>query len=416
VGQGTALLLGASENRLGRLFAKAPLRVISGLAGAAFGLVVVPLLFAGGPGIAEELGHEAGFAARLAQNPFLQIVLFPLAPWVNAITATSLAQFLPWFATCVGAWILLHELVVRTRVDFRELSLATSAEVAKRIQLARRGGWAANRSAVSAAARTGGAPWWFGRGPFGAIAWLETTSMLRRARGTLLLSLLVVVLLVVVTRNLGVGRDLDPEESARRALLAGTALISVVGTTYLCAGLKFDFRGRLEHMDQVRAWPVAPWRVFLATILPEVVLVTVILLVAIVGRAAWIGAWHPLLFIAVAFQPLFVLTWVALDNAVFLYAPIRYVPGQESALQNIGRAIVLVLLRGLVLLVGVGTAVLPGVGTGLLARHGLGAAVEVAVATGAVVAWFGLVGVAMALVWIGGRMLARFDVARDRGV
>ena len=47
-----------------------------------------------------------------------------------------------------------------------------------------------------------------------------------------------------------------------------------VGTLYLCAGLRFDFREDLDAMESLKAWPVRPWRVFLATLLPEVVLVS----------------------------------------------------------------------------------------------------------------------------------------------
>jgi hypothetical protein len=415
VGQGAALFLGASENRLGRLVRHAPLKLLSGVLGGALGLLIVLLAFGGLPGAEEHVSVDEGLLPRLARDPWVRAALLPLTPWAGAITAASLSEFLPWFAVGVGAWVLLFELVVRARVDYRELSLATSAEVAKRLAQARRGGWAASRSGDPAGARTRGAPWVFGRGAFGAIAWLEATSMLRRARGTILLSLLVIAFIVFLSHNILAGRDLDPESRAQGSLVIGTVLISLFGTGYLCAGLKFDFRGRLEHMEQVRVWPVAPWRVFLATILPEVVYVTCLIWGAILAQAAWIGAWHPALVAALLFQPLLVLTWVALDNAVFLRAPVRYVPGQESALQSMGRAIVLMLLRALVLVVALGVAVLPGVGAGLTLAAAFGLSRGAAVAVGGVVAWLGILAVAAALVWAGGRILARFDVARDRG-
>lgn len=416
VGQGAALLLGEGENRLAKLAHKAPLKLISAVLGASVGLGVVALMMSDGPSVPGVLTDEEGFLARAARQPVLRLVLLPVAPWGNMITATSAGEFLPWFALSIGIWILLHEATVRTRIDYRELSLATSSEVAKRISMARRGGWSAGKSRLSAPAKTGGAPWLFGRGGFGAVAWLETTSMLRRARGTLVMSFLLIALLVVVTRDLGRGSTTDPEEAAQQSLLAGTVMISLLGTAYLCAGLKFDFRGRLEQMDLLKVWPLAPWRIFLATILPEVLLVSAVLVAAVVGRAFWIGAWHPIVAGAVLFQPLVVLTWVALDNAVFLHSPVRYVPGQESALQNMGRSILLMLLRGLVLLVAMAVALAPAVGVGFLLHFAFDVASGTAIVAGAAVGWLGILAVDGGLVWVGGRILQRFDVARDRGV
>lgn len=415
-GQGIALLLGEGENRLAKFARKIPLRIVSVLLGLLVGYGVVLLMVSDGDDVPEVLRDEDGIFARFAKMPVLRYALLPVAPWGRMITATSVGEFLPWFALAVGIWIVLYELVVRAKIDYRELSLATSAAVAKRISMARRGGWSANKSSVMQPVKSSGAPWLFGRGGFGAIAWLETTSMFRRARGTLILSFLLLALLVILSRNIGRRSGGDEAEDLEASLMAGTVLISLLGTAYLCAGLKFDFRGRLEQMDLVKAWPLAPWRIFLATILPEALLVSTFLVLAVVGRAVWIGAYHPLLVGVVLFQPLIVLTWVALDNAVFLHSPVRYAPGQESALQNMGRSIVLMLLRGIVLLVAVAVALAPAAGVGFTLRLALETSQETAIAVAAGVGWLGLLAVDCGLVWFGGRMLSRFDVARDRGV
>ncbi|MCY2962021.1 MAG: hypothetical protein NTY35_17835 [Planctomycetota bacterium] len=416
LGQGVALFLGEGENRIGRLARKAPLKVVSVALGACVGIGVVMLMVSDGAHVTQVLGDQDGIVARLASQPVLRALLLPVAPWGSMVTATSVGEFLPWFALSLGLWIVLYEVTVRAKIDYRELSLATSAEVAKRISMARRGGWAANKSRVTQPAKTSGAPWMFGQGGFGAIAWLETTSMLRRARGTLILSFLLIALLVFLSKGLGEGDGRDPEQDALKNLFVGTMMISLFGTAYLCAGLKFDFRGRLEQMDLVKAWPLAPWRIFLATILPEVLLVSGFLVAAVVGRALWIGAFHPGLVAVVLFQPLVVMTWVALDNAVFLHSPVRYVPGQESALQNMGRSILLMLLRGVVLLVASAVALAPAAGIGFLLHFGLGTTQETAIAVAAGVGWLGILAVDCGLVWAGGKILGRFDVARDRGV
>src|SRR5207244_4901759 len=98
-------------------------------------------------------------------------------------------------------------------------------------------------------------------------------------------------------------------------------------------------------------WPLRPALLFLATILPETVLVSGLLVLAVLVRAAYVGKFHPALLGLIAFQPLVVLTWVALDNAVYLFSPVRYTPGQEGALQHMGRTMVLFLLRVALLIV-----------------------------------------------------------------
>lgn len=181
----------------------------------------------------------------------------------------------------------------------------------------------------------------------------------------------------------------------------------------MCAGLRFDFRMDLDLMDRIKTWPLAPWRLFLATILPEVVLVSGLILLALLGRTLWTGAWHPALVGIFAFQPLVTMTWVALDNTVFLFSPIRYTPGEEGALQNMGRTMLLMLLRmllvGAVMLVGLPAAFVHAI---------VEETVNEAAAWWAAgsVAWIGLLAVDGVLVWLGGKMLQRFDVARDRPV
>ncbi len=414
-GQALALALGETENRLGKLMRRVPLRFVSVVLGAAVGIAVVFLIITPGPGMPALLTDGTSWLGDLAAHSGVRAALLPVAPWGRMITATTAAEFLPWFTAGIGAWILLHEMTARIKIDYRELSLATSADVARRVAMARRGGWSASKSQVMQPVKGSGAPWLFGRGGFGAIAWLETTSMLRRARGTLLLSLMVVILLVVLTGSIGRGDGWRPD-SLQKSLLFGSLLISMLGTIYLCAGLRFDFRGRLEQMELVKAWPLAPWRVFLATILPETLFVSGLVVLAVAGRAAWMGAFHPVVLAVVAFQPLVVLTWVALDNAVFLHSPVRYVPGQESALQHMGRSLVLMLLRMLVLAIVVVVGLAPAAGVAFLLHGVAGVAKEPTTVVAAAVAWLGIVAVDLGLVWFGGRMLARFDVARDKGV
>ena len=87
-----------------------------------------------------------------------------------------------------------------------------------------------------------------------------------------------------------VGLDLEPHV----AELAAPAHASVQNADRNddgIAGLRFDFREELDRMATLRAWPLAPWRIFLFVVLPQAMLVSI--LVAIAGHS---GLFH---FVAV---------------------------------------------------------------------------------------------------------------------
>ena len=256
------------------------------------------------------------------------------------------------------------------------------------------------------------APWLFGRGPFGAVAWLKLVSIVRKARGTLLFALCVVGFVTVLFSGILAHGEMA---SARDGLLIGTGMIVGMGTLYMCTGLRFDFRQDLERMDLIKTWPLHPALLFLANLLPEIVLVYAVLALAVLVRCAILQAFDPWIVAILAFQPLVTLAWVALDNAVFLYAPVRYTPGQEGALQHMGRSLLLTLLRMSLL---AAALVIAGGPAGLLVlgltKFG-GLELEAALGIGAVLAWILLAALDALLVVLGGMVLRRFDVARDRG-
>jgi hypothetical protein len=412
LGQASALLLGDAENRIAKLSSRLPLKLISiALAAvlvAATGFLMVGVDVEGdfGAKLREWLPRTASIDG-LMELSFLQTVLLPLRPWAAMITATDTATFFPWLLVCAVIWYVGFELTARIPVDFRELSLATSADVAKKLNRVRRGALGASGGSVSKRTLGWNLPWVFGRGGFGAIAWLKLASIVRKARGTLLVSAAVVAL---VTMMMTVAFD----GPTSHEVIAGAAMLALIGTFYLCAGLRFDFRTDLELMEQIKAWPVRPSLVFLATLLPEVLLVSGALSAGILARAAITSAFHPAIFGVLLLQPLVTLAWVALDNAVFLFSPVRYSPGQEGALQHMGRSLVLMLLRVALLAVVALVAGGPAVLTYWLTESSTDDAASAFVASGAV-GWTCLLAVNGGLILLGGKMLERFDVARDKG-
>jgi hypothetical protein len=241
-------------------------------------------------------------------------------------------------------------------------------------------------------------PWLFGTSPFAAVLWLKSATILRQGRGTLAVASITTAIGVVV------GVTLLPERGV------GTASLVVMGVAYLASGLRFDFRSELDRMQSLRAWPLAAWQVFVAVVLPVTLLVACFVCIVLFVRGIVLHDLSLEVLGAMAATPLVAFLWVALDNAVFLLFPVRFVPGMGGALQHSGRALLMVLLR-LVLLAVAGTA---AVGVGMLASAGaswlgLGPAVVVgATISGAVLT---LLGFAALLAALGGFALGRFDVA-----
>ena len=410
LGQLASLLAGELERRLQKRLPRRPIRFASLLIGIFVWLLFMGFLisfFTESDGLSrklEELGLEGGLGAVIA-HPWVRAATSALRPWARMITASDLGEFLRWGGLSIAIGAALFELTARLPTDFRELSMQTSADVARRLRR-QRGGLGASSSRIEGKAAGWRVPWLFGRGPFGALAWRKTASIVRKARGTFAASAFVLAILTLASVSIG--------GPGAQNTVGSAAFLAVLGTIYLCSGLRFDFRDDLEQMDVIKSWPLGPARVFLATLLPEVLLVSLLIAAAIAARSLIMGSWHPALLAILALQPFLALTWVILDNAVYLYAPVRYQPGQEGALHHSGRTLVMMLLR-LVVLAAVGATVMAGFSTFWLLELMPGVSREVALGVGIGLGSMVLVLDDVLLIRAGGSLLRRFDVARDRG-
>ncbi len=403
LGQFTSLVAGALELRFGRLMRRSRLRylhlLLVGLIAIGFVAVVFGDSFAFQFSSIEQIErlHET-----LRESPIVQTLVAPLTPWTTMIASKTAAQFYPWFGVCLLSWLVLFELTVRMPFDFRELTLETSADVARRIRRVQRTGFGASAGKASMASFGRRIPWLFGRSPAGAMAWVKLSSILRKTRGTVTISILIVSLMTVASLLLFSGDS--PIEG-----LKGATIVALLGTVYLCAGLRFDFRTDLDQMEAIKSWPISSRRAFFANLLPEVLLVSSLISCAIVVRILVTGAFHPAMYGLFASLPLLTLGWVALDNAVFLFAPVRNVAGQEGMLQHMGRSMVLVFLRVILAVIVFGSAAaLGGVAWALTDSF----QEEFRFACAGSAAAFCLFVADIGLVFVGGWVLKRFDVSK----
>lgn len=404
LGQGVALLLGAIENR-----ARAELlRLLSRLVFLALLGLSLGVLF-----VAMTLDQMPDFRdlPRFLEHPWTRRLTWPFTPWAKLAAAEGPAQTLAWGGCCLLLLLATYEAVARLPLDFREWVLESSQALARRLRRLQSSGTGAAATLVSERSAGRRVPWLFGRGPLGAVAWRKSAGLWRRARSTLGFSAVILTLLVALSEAT-IGRQQAPG-----ALLLSLLTTALLGTLYLCSGLRFDFREDLDRLDAIKSWPLPPRRLFLAMLLPEWLAATLLLALALllqllVGRGAPSGpVWAELLAVGMPL-PLVVGLWLALDNAIFLVWPVRLVPGQDGPLQNVGRALVLLLLRGLCFgLSGLIAAGCLWASWGLFGRPQSPAALWLG---GAAAVSVGLALALWAAIFAGGRALARFDPAMDR--
>lgn len=402
-----ALLVGAASDGLQRLLGGRQVLAVRIAVGLLVWLLAMVLvmgddLFGGRLSI----GAPLELLKDVLGLPLVRVLLAPLYPWAATIGAESWSEFAGWGLVSLCAYAALFEVAARLPIDYREVSIETSLDVMRRLSTLRKQGGPFGGLELSKDAGLRRIPWLLGRSPFGAVAWIQIAAIRRKARGAILVSLLVLGLVTLFATLTAQGDDLE-------SIVGGAAIIALGGTIYLCSGLRFDFRSGLERMELVKAWPLAPWKVFLATILPEILLASLLLALAIGVRAAVTSSFHPALLGVVGALPLLTLTWVSLDNVVFLFAPVRFVPGQEGALHHMGRTMLLVLLRMAIFSVVALLTALAGALLAFVARELFGwpeaVALALAVGTGVVA----LVALDVALVASGGWFLRRFDVSRE---
>jgi hypothetical protein len=253
-------------------------------------------------------------------------------------------DFLLWLAVDIGLLIIAFELCARSAGEIRESTMATSEALAKRLGAIGKGhsGVSAMGRVKSAGVKQKRVPRVFGRGKIGTIAWAQLVSVTRFSLGTFLLCFVVVGFLVFVTVNEELAGDLG---NPRKEVMLSSALIVVLGTMYLGTSMRFDFRTSLARLESIKSWPLSSGRLFFATILPQALIMSLLLLVGVFSRQLLTGTYDSVFIKCVALIPAYVYAWVALDNAVFLFFPVKFVPGQDGAVHHMGRSILLLFLR-----------------------------------------------------------------------
>lgn len=408
VRQCVSLLLCDVSDRFGGVRRSKVFRVVA--VGGGIGLWILVMTMVMGDDFLDDTFGSFGMSFSLesiVSNPVTAVLTAPFYPQARMIVAETPASFALWFGLCVAEFLALFEITARLKIDFRERSLETTARIADRLNKVRRGGLF-GMGPVDAKAASKRVRWYFGRGPFGAVAWVKTAEILRKGRRGLIMSLIVVGLVtVVITAITG-----DDEVFARAG---APLLIAALAVLYLSGSMRVDFRGELDRMELIKGWPLSSRKLFAAMLLPQVTAISVLIVCALVVRAALLDLWHPIMAAVALALPFVAFAWMAVDNLVFLFKPVRFVPGQEGTLHHTGRAMVLFLLRmGLFAVTLAVVSVFGGlalyVSEEILRWEELGAVLLV---TATALPIFAAVNAGLCVV--GGALIRRFDVTREIG-
>jgi hypothetical protein len=207
--------------------------------------------------------------------------------------------------------------------------------------------------------------------------------------------------------RLGVGLGLYGFFLSRTAMGAAPILSSMAMFLVILFPqmMRFDFRGDVEHIDDLKSLPISFRAIALAELAVPTALFTALALALALGSGLWFGLpIASMAMIALAIPPL-ALGIVALENFVFLLLPTRlFVPGQGGTLFFSGRRMLLMLLRLALFTVG------GGVGAGVA---GLAWWITRSTTIAYFAAWSVAVVLALLLTEAVARAFRSFDVSLD---
>ncbi len=388
-------------------------------------LLLIPVVTAGRA--APELlpswlvGTGASLMETFGQVDFpalIRLLSRPLDPFLALAQGSGAASLFKNGSLCILIVLAVLELAARVPVDFREMAIEGAKSSAKRIRSA----GSVGRAASGGRARVGlfGVPHLFGRGPMGAVAWRKLSGIWRKARGFLGISLFLGCFLLFGVRLI-FGGDLFRVAQAGQSIEdvtylndIGSAVLALLGTLYLTNGLRFDFREDLVQLDILKSWPLQPWKMFLGSLLPQTMAISLVVSALLLTWLLISEATGLFILLLVLALPAVVFAWVAVDNIAFLIWPVRFVPGQAGQLQHIGRGLLLTFARMTLFLVSFGLAACFGAlaWLALIRVESLGP--EGLITSVALVVLGVLLAVDCGLAMVGGMAFARYDPARDR--
>ncbi len=347
-------------------------------------------------------------ALHLVQNTISgQVILAPF----NALTCVFTAQevwpdLLLWTGVALGMILLLSLFVLRLDAYFMESSLDVSQRVAATTARVKRGNIFSHAASGSI---TRSLPMLPRLGGVGVIGWRQLTNALRNFRGVLIF-----LLIMPVAAGPALWGISQTGENAGEHVGAPAVVGMIVPWLlfFLPMMLRFDFRSDIEQMDVLKSLPLTPLAICTGQIIaPSLVLILVI--AVLMSLLAFVSpVTQPILLMTFPYVPVVAALMFAVENMVFLLAPVRTAAATPGDIQGVGRNVLIVLTKFGILILAGGAAALLGALTYLLV-HGLEVAMSVergvSLVAMSIVVWIALVVAVYIVLCICARLFARYD-------
>jgi hypothetical protein len=329
---------------------------------------------------------------RAEKSPVVQAVLTPFRWFVLTYTAERLwPDLVQWSALAFLVDLGLVVFSIWLDAQYLESSAAYSARIYALIEQRRRGGGMPSPSKRLRFSLPS-LPWWGGAGP---IVWRQLTSAMRNPARLIMAPIVMTAMFAPMILTSSHLRE-EPE-----FLEAGTFLV----VFYLTHLLPLGFRTDIDRMAELKALPVSPIQMAIGQLMTPVAYITLLQWVILAGIAIVSGG-AGLLFWTVASLALPVnVILLEIQNAMFLWFPIRRTAVNADLFQTMGRGLLLMLASAACLAVAAVVAGLLAWVVDLVTNRNQ-AAIAVAI-------WLVFCGEAIGLMPLVALAYQQFDVARD---
>ena len=329
------------------------------------------------------------FATPLLRTPPARLLLAPFQPFARVYMADHFIELFVWAGVALLIVVAMFLVVMRLDADYLEAAAAAGERAYEQSQRVRRGEWMPGVGLAGTRSHVPSFPFLGGAGP---VAWRQLTTLLRRSTKLLFVAVVCVAGTVPILFI------------ARRSPNAQGAIIPAVGwlTVLLVGALRFDFRGDIDQMPWLKSLPLRPLPLAAGQLLTPTAGLVLFHLAACAGVFAALPPLRRPVIVAAALALPLDLLLVAIENLTFLLFPHR--PGPPAELGQLGRQMVLLVLKLLV------TTAACGVAGGCAAvTFAVCGSLAAAAAVGAVV----LGAEALALVPLIGLAYSRYDPSSD---
>lgn len=284
-------------------------------------------------------GMEAVYAFR--DSDAGRAVLRPFESFGNALTSESAPELARWAGEAIAINAMLLVLVALLDANYLEAALSASRRRYAQIQRLRSGRLLGTRVRSEVRWRLPQPPWLGGSGP---IAWRQATSAARSAQG-----LLMVLLIGAVAAGPLFSSLLDTPGTDYTSVLVGL----LAWFTILLSGLmKFDFRGDLDFMENLKAMPLRPWAMALGQVIVPTLILTAAHVLFLASIAAithrHTGELLAATFVALPFNALLMTT----ENLIFLVFPTRPAASSPGDFQVLGRQAIQLVMKAVAVILG----------------------------------------------------------------